>query len=114
MVIKKQGSGPYYEYAVSGTTLAFGGADGLSINCAERQADQSVRIDICVADGKLQEGAAGAESYAAAVVIPARRYETVESGTDVTGNPAYARTAQDLDMDAVALTLWTNPDEEAA
>lgn len=96
--------GPKIEWAQSNTKLIFGD-DDLSLNCAKRQREQDIEVDICFDSEKnLVIGTSQAESYVAQILIPGFKYEEVE--TEVEGETVVTRVQKDLDMSEVVLTLW--------
>ena len=79
---------------------------GLAIDCADRQEDQLVTIEVREDSGAVQEGGPGA--FLAVVEIPARTYTTQKTGeTDSeTGLEVSEQVADDLDPNAINITLW--------
>lgn len=88
------------DFAVQGATVTVA---GVAVDCAERQQDVAVSVEIRQNAGGPSEGGAGA--YLAQIHIPARRY-TSSTGQDAEGKPTEVRTPQPLDPHAVAVTLW--------
>ncbi|WP_269497175.1 hypothetical protein [Castellaniella sp. S9] len=93
---------PVSDFAIAGTLVTVG---DVSIDCAAREGDTAVLIEIRNNNGLITEGGAGA--YVAQIEIPARRYETVivepEGGEQ---GPSEAQEPVALDPDAVTVTLW--------
>lgn len=90
------------DFAVSGTTVMVAGVE---IDCADRQEDVGVVIEIRNNTGGPTEGGDG--PYMAQIEIPARRYEV---GTaypdDPNEEPVEVRDPVPLDPNAVVVTLW--------
>jgi len=94
---------PVADFAISGAIVTIA---GLPIDCAERQQDVSVLVEIRDEDGVAVEGGDG--PYLAHIQIPSRRYapaiapqnDDEEGGGSDTGNPL------PLDPNAVIVTLW--------
>ena len=99
--------GAHIEYAVTAKKITFGD-DELSINLATRERDYEVTLDICIdsEDGIVIGTGGGAQKYAAQVVIPARRYEMVEDGTNEQGEPQEKPVPLPFDMSLCTLILW--------
>jgi len=101
---------PVADFAISGSVVTIGGYE---IDCAERQQDVAVIIEIRRMDGIVTEGDQGA--YLAQIQIPARRYSVSfteqEQNTEDSPDPGLQgateiREAQPLDTNAVVITLW--------
>lgn len=96
------------------TKIIFGD-DDLAVNCATRQREQDITVDICYdSEQNLVIGAAGAVRYVAQIFIPGFKYdetETTEEVMDMDGNKKtenrIVKTKKDLDMADVVLTLWS-------
>lgn len=86
---------PVADFAVSGAIVTVA---GVAIDCAERQQDIAVTIEIRANQGGPSEGGDGA--YLAQIAIPARRYDDIETDDGVQHEP------QPLDPNAVEITLW--------
>ena len=71
-IILKQGGQPVADFSVSGANVTVA---GVAIDCAERQQDIAVTVEVRQNIGGPSEGGNGA--YLAQIEIPARRYETV-------------------------------------
>jgi hypothetical protein len=121
--IVRNGAGPWPEYAEDGTVVSVTcRGSTLVIDCAERQTDARVTIDIVHgADGALIEGASfsgqGGESYVATLEIPPARYTAPEpQAPDPEEEDMFEGAAPERlpltaeDMIAVTLRLWTIPD----
>ena len=101
-IILKQDGQPVADFAVSGTNVT---VSGVAIDCAERQQDVSVTVEIRQNINGPSEGGNGA--FLAQIEIPARRYETVAvpaEGEDE--QPTEMREPLPLDPNAVVVTLW--------
>jgi hypothetical protein len=77
----------------------------VAVDLAAEEADSQVVITISRHDGVAVRGSAVGGEYVADIVIPPRRYKTVE-GTGTDGNPTTSSEAIPLDLDAVTLRLW--------
>ncbi len=107
-------AGTKIDWSQSKTKLTFGD-DDLTINCATRQREQDINVDVCYDSEKnLVIGAAGASRYVAQIFIPGFSYDETESQeqvTDENGNTTTqtvtTKTKKDLDMGDVILTLWS-------
>ena len=80
--------GTHIEYALSGGKKITFGDDELTINLASRERDFEVSLDICIdeEDGVVIGTGGRAQKYAAQIVIPARRYDVIESVQDMGRN----------------------------
>lgn len=96
----KQPGQPVADFAFAGTTVTVA---GVAIDCAERQLDTAVTIEVRANKTGPSEGGAGA--YLAQINIPARRYKD-EEGEDKDGNPVVLQEPIPLDPNAVEVTLW--------
>lgn len=99
-IILKQPGQPVADFAVSGTTVT---VSEVAIDCAARQLDTSVTVEIRGTKTGAKEGGKGA--YLAQVDIPARRYIDVD-GVDQEGKPTILQEAVPLDPNAITITLW--------
>ncbi|MCL1962261.1 MAG: hypothetical protein FWG56_10955 [Desulfovibrionaceae bacterium] len=92
----KQPGQPVADFAVAGAVVTVA---GVSIDCAARQQDTAVMIEIRANGGSAGEGGSGA--YLAQIEIPARRREsaTAQGDDGQIGPPP-------LDANAVSVTLW--------
>lgn len=99
-IILKQPGQPVSDFSVSGGVVTVA---GVTIDCAQRQADSSVCVEIRSNHGQPSEGGDGA--YLAQIDIPARGYTDVES-TGEDGKPQVDREPVALDPNAVTITLW--------
>lgn len=106
-IILKQAGQPVADFAFSGSIVTVA---GVSIDCAERQLDTAVTVEVRADKAGAIEGGNGA--YLAQIAIPARRYITVEStapvaaasgGMDQMGS---TQAPVPLDPNAVQVTLW--------
>jgi hypothetical protein len=108
----------YSNYALDGATLTVG---GIAVDLESEQGDQEVIITFSDHNGMIHRGMMPCCKYVAEVVIPPRRYETVERD----GPPPNAfsgggeedeedevpathteTVAVPLDLDSVVLKLW--------
>ena len=79
--IIRNGDGPWPDYAETGTVVSvICHGSTLAVDCAERQADARVTIDIVHgADGELEEGVVSGASYVATLEIPPAKYTEPEA-----------------------------------
>lgn len=101
-IILKQDGQPVADFSVSGANVTVA---GVAIDCAERQQDIAVSVEVRQNIGGPSEGGNGA--YLAQIEIPARRYETVTvpaEGEDE--QPTELREPLPLDPNAIVVTLW--------
>jgi len=97
---------PVADFGISGTSVTVAGH---TIDCAARQQDVAIIIEIRNYNGAVIEGDQGA--YLAQIQIPARRYAEPESESfddDESGTmqDATAPVPEPLDTNAVVITLW--------
>lgn len=98
----KQDGQPVADFAVSGTNVTVA---GVTIDCAARQQDIAVTVEVRQNIDGPSEGGNGA--YLTQIEIPARRYETntiPAAGEDE--QPTEVREPLPLDPNAVVVTLW--------
>ena len=127
MDIIRQGTGPWPEVSVTGTTVTLTvGDNGLDFNCAELQRDEQVAVDIVSGhDGEMTVGTDNGIAYIANLIIPPARYADVPLPATLAEEPelpedldplciALAPTVQrerlpltEEDMAAVRLIIWT-------
>ena len=104
-IILKQAGQPVadFSFAEGVVTVA-----GVVIDCAARQQDSAVLIEVRSGNSGAVEGGSGA--YLAQIAIPARRYITVQPATPVVagsmGQSGATRESVPLDPNAVQVTLW--------
>lgn len=104
----KQPGQPVADFSVSGAVVT---VSGVAIDCATRQEDVAVTIEIRRNLGGPSEGGNGA--YLAQIKIPSRRYEITqvpgeegEGEEGETAQPTELREPLPLDPNAVVVTLW--------
>lgn len=100
--------GNHIAYMVDGNKITFG-EDELTIKLEAKERDYEVTLDICIdTDGGIVIGTGGnAQKYAAEIIIPARRYDMIESAEeDEMGNPRTVPMPIDFDMSLCTLVLW--------
>ena len=101
----KQPGQPVADFAVAGATVTVA---GVSVDCAARQMDVAVAIEIRRNTTGPSEGGDGA--YLAQITIPARRYTLVKAiSAENDSVMARSSTTQEplpLDPNAVQVTLW--------
>lgn len=102
MQIETVQPGPHVDLSVDGAVVTVG---GLTIDCAARQADSRVLVDVMADGGDIAEGGSG--DRVAAIAIPPRQYTTEDGGLDEDGNPTTVEVAQPLDPSRVVIRLWT-------
>ena len=103
-IILKQDGQPVADFSVSGANVTVA---GVAIDCAERQQDIAVTVEVRQNIGGPSEGGNGA--YLAQIEIPARCYETVivpAEGEGEDEQPTELREPLPLDPNAVVVTLW--------
>jgi hypothetical protein len=97
---------PVSDFSVSGTAVTVA---GVAIDCAQREQDTAVHIEIQSVAGVATESLSDGV-YLAMIDIPARRYETVVTpeGGDISGSEegSISQLPVPLDPDAVTVTLW--------
>ena len=94
-ILLKQPGQPVADFSVSGAVIVIA---GVSIDCATRQNEGTVNVEIRrYADG-AREGGNGA--YLAQIAIPARRYAHAQDDSEA--QPV----AIPLDPNAIEITLW--------
>jgi hypothetical protein len=101
------GPGPHVDLEISGAAAVVGGS--VAIDCAERQKDHQVVIDVRATNGVLAEGAG--EAFVASFIIPPRVYSEAISDTEIDddGRPLMTREPVALDGNSVEVRLWTYP-----
>lgn len=92
---------PVASFSVSGATVIVA---GVTVDCAARQANASVVIEIRTGATGAQEGGSGA--YLAHVAIPPKRYNTVAGPNDAQGHATTVQELIALDPNTVQITLW--------
>lgn len=94
---------PVSDFSISEAVVTVG---AVSIDCAARERDTAVMIEIRDNAGVIAEGGDGA--YVAQIQIPARRYEStiVDPGPGDEGGPSEVASPIPLDPNAVTVTLW--------
>ena len=106
-IVLKQPGQPVADFAFSGNTVTVA---GVSVDCAARQLDTAVTVEVRA--NKTGPGEGGNGAYLAQIAIPARRYTTVESTAPVVsvaggmGQSAATQVPVPLDPNAVQVTLW--------
>lgn len=104
-IILKQPGQPVADFAFTGTTVTVA---GVSVDCAHRQMDVAVAVEIRRNASGPGEGGNGA--YLAQITIPARRYTLAQAlgaaGKDGDGPRFVMQEAVPLDLNAVQVTLW--------
>lgn len=105
MRLTLMGPGPHVDLNVSGTTAVVGGQ--VTIDCAARQCDHQVVIDVRDTNGVLAEGAGNA--FVCSFVISPRTYTETESLTETGADdrPLVIRQPVGLTGDAIEARLWT-------
>lgn len=103
----EQTPGKHIKYALTSTKIIFGD-DELSINLAQRERDYEVMLDICIdVEGGIVIGTGGsARLYAAQIIIPARRYDTIDDGYEIDGTKKYKIVPVPFDISLCTLILW--------
>jgi hypothetical protein len=98
----------FNDYCLEGTVLTIG---DIAVDLEAEQSDQQVIIAFTICGGKIYRGMMGCCTYAAEVLIPPRRYETVEVVDEAQEEEKAQRTHSEsvpvpLDVDCVTLKLW--------
>lgn len=94
-ILLKQPGQSVADFSVAGAVITI---SGIVIDCAKRQNDGTVNIEIRRNADGATEGGNGA--YLAQIAIPARRYTKVEDDADV------QHVAVPLDPNAIEIILW--------
>ena len=103
-ILKLMGAGPHHDFAVRCAEITIG---TVTVDAAAHQSDGNTNVDVYVKkDGSYALKGLGA--FAANVVIPGRRYRE-EPGTDGEGKPTIDRIPEDIDANAVEVTIWPKP-----
>ena len=109
IIVVEKNAGEKIPYSVLGTKIFFGENEDIMVNCASRERDYEVVVDICKdeADGLTIGVNTTSTEYVAQVTIPAREYEIVETGEqDENGSMITERKPLAFDMSKCTLTLW--------
>jgi hypothetical protein len=106
----------FSDYTLEGVILTIA---GIPVNLEEEQGEQEVIITFAACNGKVHRGMMPCCQYVADVIIPPRKYETVEvkgpgsgtAGSKGKGKDEEAETHTEsvpipLDLDSVTLKLW--------
>jgi hypothetical protein len=116
----------FSDYSLDGMVLTIA---GIPVNLEEEQGDQEVIITFASCDGTVHRGMMPCCQYAADVIIPPRKYETVEvaepgsgtsgSGGNKKGSGEEPETHTEsvpvlLDLDSVTLRLWPVVEQDGA
>lgn len=99
-IILKTPGQPVANFSVNGTQVI---VEGFEIDCAQRQEDATVIIEVRKVAGEVVEGGQRG-SYLAHIDIPPREYETVITGEGE--EEETQQTIKPLDHNAVVVTLW--------
>lgn len=97
-IILKSPGQPVADFSVSGNVVA---VSGLEIDCAQRQEDSALVIEVRQVSGEAVEGGQRG-SYLAHIAIPPREYD-IATGDDEEENQ---QAIKPLDHNAVVVTLW--------
>ncbi|MDR2484453.1 MAG: hypothetical protein LBD55_03560 [Treponema sp.] len=98
----------FEDYHLEGNILTIG---GIELDLATEQGGQQVIITFTHCNGMIHRGMMPCCTYAAEVLIPPRRYETVEAADEAQEGESGQRThiesvPMPLDTDCVVLKLW--------
>ncbi|MDR2891584.1 MAG: hypothetical protein LBV80_00635 [Deltaproteobacteria bacterium] len=106
--VVKNGLGPWAEYSEAGTTVSITCHNvTLPIDCAARQTDARVTIDVVHgAGGALVEGIEGGGSYVATLEIPPAKY----AEPDLPVMPLSAPDGEDGGFDGMAMEGGGSPE----
>lgn len=104
MIIEEKNSGKKIDYEVNDARLTLN--EELTINLEKYEMDADVNIDICVdSRGFLTMGVTNNTiRYVAQIVIPARKYEEIESIVD--DETVITRNAVEFNVNKCTLVLW--------
>jgi hypothetical protein len=95
----------FSDYSLDGNSITIG---GITIDLAAEEQDQEVIITFGSCRGRIHRGLMPSCVYIAEIIIPPRKYETLEKS----GEDEKAETIPvPLDIDAVTLRLWPVVDE---
>lgn len=97
-IILKSPGQPVADFSVSGNVVV---VSGLEIDCAQRQEDSTLVIEVRQVAGEVVEGGQRG-SYLAHIAIPPREYETI-AGED---EEETQQIIKPLDHNCVVVTLW--------
>lgn len=100
-IVLKQPGQPVADFSFSGAIVTVA---GVAVDCADRQLDSSVIVEIRIGSSGAREGGTGA--YLAHIAIPPKRYATVTGPDDANGNPSSVQEPIALDPNVVQVTLW--------
>lgn len=98
--LKQQGQ-PTPDFSASGHLIV---VEGLSVDCDELQKDTPQVIEVRSSPSGAMIGGNGA--YLAQILIPARKYEEVESVSEDGEEVEKERVALPIDHNAIEVTLW--------
>jgi hypothetical protein len=103
MINLKEPSQPVAMFSVEGCVVTVA---GISVDCAKEQADSKTLIEIKSNNGQASVGGEGA--YLAVIEIPAKTYTSQTTGEtdEQTGQPVSTLVADELDSNAISITLW--------
>lgn len=99
-IILKTPGQPVANFSVNGTKVI---VEGLEIDCAQRQEDSALVIEVRQVAGEVVEGGQRG-SYLAHIAIPPREYDTTTTGEGE--EEETQQTIKPLDHNAVVVTLW--------
>ena len=92
---------PVAEFSFAGSVVVVA---GIEVDCAARQGDTAVTVEVRANKSGPSEGGSGA--YLAQIAIPARVYVDAPGEDDKDGKPTVIKQPVALDPNAVAVTLW--------
>ena len=120
MIVEKVdlGRDSFGEYSLDGTLLKIG---GVTVDLAEEECEQEAIISFGKCNGMVHRGLKPCCVYVAEVIIPPRKYETVEvegppenwtGGTDEEAPVTHTETVPvPLDTNSVTLKVWPVTEE---
>ena len=105
MINLKEPSQPVAMFSVDGCVVTVA---GVSVDCAQEQADSKTLIEIKSHNGQASVGGEGA--YLAVIEIPAKTYTSQPTGEtdEQIGQPVSTLVADELDPNAISITLWAS------
>jgi hypothetical protein len=107
----------FSDYSLEGTILTI--AD-IAVDLEAEQGDQEVVITFAACNGKVHRGMMPCCNYIADVIIPPRKYETVEVENEASGGEEEEEGPKThtesvpvaLDLDSVTIKLWPVESQE--
>jgi hypothetical protein len=103
MINLKEPSQPVAMFSVDGCVVTVA---GVSVDCVKEQTDSKTIVEVKSKNGQASIGGEGA--YLAVIEIPAKTYTSQPTGEtdEQTGQPVSTLVADELDPNAISITLW--------